>query len=101
MHAPQLHCSTHMSCINTPNVQAPLLSIPPSQRHAQLELLLTALLARVKFPKAATLTAHGCSNPNTASVWVFMAMLPGLGSVLLDTLDAFADSHTGECIACK
>ena len=68
-------------------------------KHAVVRAALTELLKVVAFPQVLTLTFDGWTNLNGYSVWEFMALLPGIGSVVLETKDASEESHTGEWIS--
>ncbi len=60
-------------------------------RHAKVCIGVKELLA--------TLTLDGWTNVNAVSVWVFIALLPGIGALTLKTKDASADSHNAEWIS--
>jgi len=52
----------------------------------------------VEFPQTVTLVFDGWTNIHYESVWVFIALLP-IGSLILKTVNASADSHTADFIA--
>lgn len=68
-------------------------------RHAQVTFAVKALLATIVFPLLCTLALDSWTDPNGASVWLFIALLPGIGAITLKTMDASSDSHTGEWIS--
>lgn len=59
------------------------------------------LVAAVKMPHVITLVLDGWSNINMESVWVFIAVIPKVGAVILKTVDGSHTSHTGEWISGK
>jgi len=68
-------------------------------RHAKVCIGVKELLQAIKFTLLATLTLDGWTNVNAVSVWVFIALLPGIGALTLKTKDASADSHNAEWIS--
>ena len=68
-------------------------------KHAQICVDIKKLMGLVKFPLLSTLTADGWTNINGVSVWVFIALLPGIGALTLKSQDASADSHNAEWIS--
>ena len=68
-------------------------------KHAQICVDIKKLMGLVKFPLLSMLTADGWTNINGVSVWVFIALLPGIGALTLKSKDASADSHNAEWIS--
>lgn len=57
-----------------------------------------AIMLTVTFPQTITLVFDGWTNIHYESVWVFIALLP-IGSIILRTVNASADSHSADFIA--
>ena len=70
-------------------------------KHTEVKELIKELLKTVVFPQLITLVLDGWTNVNNTSVWVMIAVLPHIGPVVLETINASAESHTGEWIAGK
>ncbi|DBA90221.1 TPA: hypothetical protein ACH3X1_003519 [Trebouxia sp. C0004] len=68
-------------------------------KHAKVCIGIKQLLKAIKFPLLSTLTLDGWTNINGASVWVIIAVLPGIGAGTLRTKAASADSHKAEWIS--
>lgn len=66
--------------------------------YAQTINEMKGLLLTVAFPQTVTLVFDGWTNIHYESVWVCIALLP-IGSLILKTVNASADSHTADFIA--
>ena len=54
------------------------------------------LVAAVTMPHCITLVLDGWSNINMESVWVFIALIPKVGAIILKSVNGSSASHTGE-----
>lgn len=67
-------------------------------RQTQVTIAIEQLLATVAFPHLITLVLDYWTDSNNTSVWVIIALLPNIGPIVLETINASAESHTGEWI---
>ena len=70
-------------------------------KQTEVSIAIEQLLATVVFPQVITLMLDGWTDINHTSVWVIIALLPSIGPVVLETINASAESHTGEWITGK
>ncbi|DBA74010.1 TPA: hypothetical protein ACH3X1_010834 [Trebouxia sp. C0004] len=67
-------------------------------RQTQVTIAIEQLLATVVFPHLITLVLDCRTDIINTSVWVIIALLPNIGPIVLETINASAESHTGERI---
>ncbi|DBA76980.1 TPA: U6 snRNA-associated Sm-like protein LSm2 [Trebouxia sp. C0004] len=63
---------------------------------ASARLSIKKLVAAVTMPHCITLVLDGWSNINMESVWVFIALVPKIGAIILKSVNGSSASHTGE-----
>ncbi|DBA85919.1 TPA: hypothetical protein ACH3X1_005463 [Trebouxia sp. C0004] len=63
---------------------------------ASARLSIKKLVAAVTMPHCITLVLDGWSNINMESVWVFIALIPKIGAIILKSVNGSSASHTGE-----
>lgn len=76
-----------------------------TQRLAQAELGIKGIMDNVTFPLLCTFVCDGWTNQHGQSIWVFIALVPRVGPVILSVLKAEEDRHdaawfAGECPSC-
>ena len=61
-------------------------------KYGEVVMMIVAIISAICFPLLVTLVLDGWTNIHGQSIWVFIALIPEAGPLILEVLEASADT---------